>query len=440
MPTGPNHHSRSTQWEPRVAIVHDWLPLYAGAERVLEQIIKVYPQADLFSLIDLIPPGQRAFLADKPVQTSFLQKWKWVRERYRSFLPLMPLAVEQFDLSQYDLIISSSYAVAKGIITGPDQVHICYCHSPMRYAWDLQHQYLKTAKLEHGLKSWVARAVLHYMRMWDAIGHTRVDHFIANSNFVARRIRKTYGREAVVIHPPVDVEGFPLERSKENYYLTVSRLVPYKMVSMVVEAFTKMPHLELRVIGEGPEFENIRKQAGPNVKMLGYQSGEVVREQMQKAKAFVFAGEEDFGIVPVEAQACGTPVIAYGKGGVLETIVPGETGMFFYEQTPASLCEAVQEFEADAQTLDSSTIRENALRFSNARFREEFAARAGALWQAFAYPAAAPRGSVTPPPGALIKLAMVPGAPISELITESVDDAEQAGREDPQDLKTPSIG
>ena len=371
-----------------MAIVHDWLPVYAGAERVLEQILNVFPEADLFSLIDLIPEGSRAFLQNKPVQTSFLQRWKWVRTRYRSFLPLMPLAVEQFDLSRYDMVISSNYAVAKGVLTGPDQLHLCYCHSPMRYAWDLQHQYLKTARLDQGPKSWLARAVLHYLRLWDAVGQTRVDHFIANSAFIARRIRKTYGRSASVIHPPVAVEAFPLCTEKDDYYLTVSRLVPYKMVGLIVEAFTAMPHLELRVIGEGPEFESIRRLAGPNVHLLGYQTGEAVREQMQKAKAFVFAGEEDFGIVPVEAQACGTPVIAFGKGGVLETVLPGETGLFFYEQTPEALQEAVMEYETGETTFDPWIVRENALRFASARFREEFATEAMTRWREFSAEAA----------------------------------------------------
>jgi glycosyltransferase involved in cell wall biosynthesis len=368
---------------PRVAIVHDWLPLYAGAERVLEQIIRIFPQADLFSLIDLIPPAERGFLAHKPVRTSFLQRWKWTRTRYRAFLAVMPLAVEQFDLSAYDLIISSSYAVAKGVITGPDQLHISYCHSPIRYAWDLQHQYLRTAGLEHGPKSWIARATLHYIRLWDAQCQTRVDHFLANSRFVSRRIGKAYGRTSTVVYPPVDVDAFPLCEEKDDYYLTVSRMVPYKMVGLIVDAFTQMPHLELRVIGDGPEFEKIRARAGSNVQMLGFQPNDVVCEQMQRAKAFVFAGEEDFGIAPVEAQACGTPVIGYGKGGVCETVVPGETGLFFHEQSAEAIQEAVMYFERKPLAFDPRTIRESVLRFSTARFREEFEARVMHHWEQF---------------------------------------------------------
>lgn len=380
-----NYRVNSAKREPRVAIVHDWLPLYAGAERVLEQIIALFPQADLFSLIDLIKPEDRAFLGHKPVCTSFLQRWKWVRTRYRSFLPLMPSAIEQFDLSAYDLILSSSYAVAKGVLTGPDQLHICYCHSPMRYAWDLQFQYLKTARLTHGPASWLARAVLHYMRNWDAMSERRVDHFIANSQFIRGRIRKVYGRKAAVIHPPVEIEKFPLCLEKEGYYLTVSRLVPYKAVGVIVEAFAQMPHLELRVVGDGPEFSRISASATRNVTMLGYRDDAEVRRLMQRAKAFVFAGEEDFGIVPVEAQACGTPVIAYGRGGVLETVVDGETGLFFPEQTAESLCEAVARLEDGEICFDPRRIRRHAEQFSAARFRVEFSEMVQALRQAFTH-------------------------------------------------------
>jgi glycosyltransferase involved in cell wall biosynthesis len=306
-----------------------------------------------------------------------------VRERYRTFLPLMPYAVEQFDLSPYSLVISSSYAVAKGVITGPDQLHICYCHSPMRYAWDLQNQYLQTANLATGPKSWLARLIFHYMRQWDFSSQSRVDHFVANSEFVSRRIQKTYRRTASVIHPPVSVDAFPLCTEKEDYYLTVSRLVPYKMIGLIVEAFTRMPHLQLRVVGEGPEYDRIRAKAGPNVTMLGYQSSAVVREQMQRAKAFVFAAEEDFGIVPVEAQACGTPVVAFGKGGVRETVVPGRTGLFFNEQTPESIIGTIEEFESGRHQFDPAYIREHAQSFSAERFREEFAAEVEAQWAQF---------------------------------------------------------
>lgn len=362
--------------------MHDWLPVYGGAERVLEQIIHIFPEADLFSMVDLIPEGERGFLQHKPVRTSFIQKLPFARTKYRSYLPLMPMAVEQFDFSSYDLIISSSYAVAKGIITGPDQLHICYCHSPIRYAWDLQNQYLTAAGLAKGLKSWLTRSILHYIRSWDAQSATRVDSFMANSQFVARRIEKTYRRQATVVHPPVDLAGFSLEPNKEAYYLTASRMVPYKRIDLIVEAFTAVPERELRVIGDGPDFAKIKAKAGPNVKMLGYQSFEVLKEQMQKARAFVFAAEEDFGIAPVEAQACGTPVIAFGKGGVTETVIDGETGVFYGEQTAESLQAGVREFEA-APPFDPLAIRRNAMRFSAERFRHEFAQEVARVWEVF---------------------------------------------------------
>jgi glycosyltransferase involved in cell wall biosynthesis len=368
----------------KVAIVHDWLPVYAGAERVLEQIIKIFPQADLFSMVDLLPPDQRGFLLDKPVRTSFIQKLPaWARQRYRAFLPLMPYAVEQFDLSGYELVISSSYAVAKGVLTGPDQLHVCYCHSPMRYAWDLQHQYLREAKLENTFKGLISRIMLHYLRIWDGVGQQRVDRFITNSQFVRKRLKKFYRRDAIVIYPPVDTESFTLCERKDDYYLTASRLVPYKMVGAVVDAFAQMPDRELRVIGQGPEFENIRNRATPNVKMMGYQPNDVLQREMQRARAFVFAAEEDFGIVPVEAQACGTPVIAFGRGGAKETVVPGRTGILFHQQTPEAIRAAIEEFEASLHLFDSQAIRKHAEQFSCSRFRGQMESLVRRFWNEF---------------------------------------------------------
>ncbi len=356
----------------RIAVVHDWLPVYAGAERVLEQILATFPQADVFTLVDFIPDEQRAFLGNRPVSTSFIQKLPFARSKYRYYLPLAPLAIEQFDLSDYDVVISSSYVVAKGALTVADQLHISYVHSPVRYAWDLHFQYLREGKLERGAKSVFARLILHYMRLFDATSADRVDTFIANSRTVARRIWKTYRRPSVVIYPPVDTDAFSLYTDKEKYYVTVSRLVPYKRIDLLVEAFSEMPDKELIVIGEGPEFKKIAALAGPNVTMLGYQPPEVVTHYVQRARAFVFAAEEDFGIVPVEAQACGTPVIAYGRGGVTESVVSGETGLFFYEQNAKSLKEAVRTFETIRSRLDPERIRANAERFSKTRFCREF--------------------------------------------------------------------
>jgi glycosyltransferase involved in cell wall biosynthesis len=354
----------------KVAIVHDWLVTYAGAERVLEQMLVCYPQADIFTLVDFIPEGARTFLQGRPVTTSFIQKLPFARKRYRSYLPLMPLAVEQFDLSMYDLVISSSHAVAKGVITGPDQRHLCMCYSPMRYAWDLQHQYLKESGLDRGLKGWLAKYMLHRLRLWDSRTANGVDAFIAISHFIARRIHKVYRRSSTVIYPPVAVDDFTLCSDKENFYLTASRMVPYKKIDMIVEAFSAMPTKQLVVIGDGPDMEKIANKAAgcDNIKLLGFQSFSVLKDHMQRAKAFVFAAEEDFGIAPLEAQACGTPVIAFGKGGALETIVDGVSGVFFNEQTPQSLIEAVTRFEQ--ASFSAAACRDNALRFSIERFKQ----------------------------------------------------------------------
>ncbi|HEP6276258.1 TPA: glycosyltransferase [Burkholderia vietnamiensis] len=359
----------------RVAIVHDWLVTYAGAERVLEQIIACFPDADLFSLVDFL--DDRAFVRGKPVTTSFIQKLPFARTKYRSYLPLMPLAIEQLDVSDYDLVISSSHAVAKGVLTGPDQLHISYVHSPIRYAWDLQHQYLEQSNLTHGPKSLLARMILHYIRNWDTRTANAVDGFIANSAFIARRIRKVYHRDAAVVFPPVDVDGFSLNDVKDDFYLTASRMVPYKKIDLIVEAFSRTPERKLVVIGDGPEMQKIRAKAGPNVEIMGYQPFAVLHDRMRRAKAFVFAAEEDFGISVVEAQACGTPVIAYGKGGALETVLEPTshahpTGLFFDEQTPHAIVAAVDEFERAPQRFAPRACRANAERFSADTFRQRF--------------------------------------------------------------------
>lgn len=356
----------------KIAIIHDWLVTYAGAERVLEQIIQLYPEADLYSLIDFLPEDKRDFILNKEVKTSFLQRLPFARKKYRGYLPLMPLAIEQFDLSGYDLIISSSHAVAKGVLTNSNQLHISYCYTPMRYAWDLHHQYLKEANLDRGIKGLIAKVILHYIRIWDLTTANRVNHFVTLSNYIAKRIKKVYGRESTVIYPPVDIEKFHICNKKENFFLTASRMVPYKKIDLIVEAFSKIPDKKLIVIGDGPGFEKIKKKARKNVELLGYQKDEVLKEYLQKARAFVFAAEEDFGILPVEAQACGTPVIAYGRGGALETVIENKTGIFFKEQTVESLIEAVNVFEKDEDRFDCNEIRKNTERFSKERFKREF--------------------------------------------------------------------
>lgn len=361
----------------RVAVVCDWLIVYAGAERVLEQILQIFPDADLFCLVDFLVPEDRGFILHKKPQTTFIQRLPLAKSRYRSYLPLMPLAIKRLDVSGYDLILSSSHAVAKGITTGPDQLHLSYVHSPMRYAWDLQRQYLQDAGLDEGIRGAMAKILLHYLRIWDKRSSNDVDYFAANSSYIAGRIAKAYGRESEVIYPPVDVEYYRMHKDKEDFYLTVSRLVPYKKVGLLAEAFNAMPEKRLVVIGDGPEFEKIKKMAKGNIKLMGYQKSEVLREMMQKAKAFVFAAEEDFGITPLEAQACGTPVIAYGRGGALETVLPlgteKPTGIFFKEQTAESIQEAVACFEKERAVFTPESCRENALRFSAERFRESFA-------------------------------------------------------------------
>jgi len=329
----------------KTAIVYDWLVAIGGGEKVLEQIVRIFPEADIFSLVDFLPENKRDIILNKPVKTSFIQKLPFAKKRYRDYLALMPLAIEQFDLSSYNLIISISTAVAKGVITGPDQTHIAYVNSPIRYAWDLTHQYLNEAGLTHGPKSWLAKIILHYIRNWDCRTANGVDKFIGNSDYIRRRIKKVYRRDATVIYPPVNVDAFKLLIKKQNYYLTASRMVPYKKIGLIVKAFSKMPDKKLVVIGDGPDFKKIMTNATENITFLGYQPRETMINFMQKAKAFVFAAEEDFGIVPIEAQACGTPVIAFGKGGALETVIDNETGVFFNQQTEESIINAVQRLE-----------------------------------------------------------------------------------------------
>jgi len=360
----------------RVAIVHDWLVSYAGSEKVLEQIIQMFPHADLFSIVDFFPEQHRGALGGKHASTSFIQRLPRAKSSFRAYLPLMPLAIEQFDLSGYDLVISSSHAVAKGVLTGPNQVHVSYVHSPIRYAWDLQHQYLAEAGLKRGLKSWLVRSLLHYMRIWDQRTAPGVDAFVANSGFVARRIRKVYGSDAAVIYPPVDVERFAIGAQHEDFYLIASRMVPYKRIPLIVEAFAAMPEKRLVVIGDGPDFERAQALATPNVTLLGYQPDSVLVDHMQRARAFVFAAEEDFGISVVEAQACGTPVIAFGRGGARETVVDSHdpelaTGLFFDEQSVAAIVDALARFEAHAP-FRPDVCRHNAQRFTAERFRREF--------------------------------------------------------------------
>ena len=371
--------------DPKIAIVHEWLVTVAGAERVLSELLSCFPDADLYAVIDFLPDNAADDIKKRVAGTTFIQALPRARTRYRSYLPLMPLAIEQLDLSAYDIVISSSHAVAKGVITGPDQLHVSYVHTPMRYIWDLQHQYLRESGLDRGLKGYVARWLLHRLRLWDVRTSTGVDRFIANSGYVRRRIAKTYRRDAQVIYPPVDVTDFTPGETKDDFYLAASRLVPYKRIDLIVEAFTRMPERKLVVIGDGPDRRKVERAAGPNVTLLGHQSKDAMIDHMRRARALVFAAEEDFGIMPVEVQACGTPVVAFGKGGALETVVPlgrdNPTGLFFDDQTPAAICGAIDRFEAAADRFTAQNCRNQAMRFSADRFRREIDAYIAAAWR-----------------------------------------------------------
>lgn len=370
---------------PSIAFVADWLVTYAGAERVMCEMLKVFPKADLFSVIDFLSDDSRQHFLGKHAKTSFIQKLPKAETKYRNYLPLMPLAIEQLDVSAYDVVLSSSHAVAKGVLTGPDQMHISYVHSPIRYAWDLQHQYLRELGLDKGIKAVIVRWLLHKIRMWDYRTANGVDHFVANSQFISRRIKKVYGRNADVIYPPVETDRFTIEESKEEFYFTASRMVPYKKIDLIVEAFSQMPNKKLVVIGNGPDMEKIKSKAKSNVEILGYQSNEVMQDCMRRAKAFVFAAEEDFGITPVEAQACGTPVIAFGKGGALETVnsdlLNKPSGLFFGHQDVQSIVNAVHQFESHVDLYLPENCRANAIKFSDARFREEFNQYVAQKWE-----------------------------------------------------------
>ena len=362
----------------KIAIVHEWFVNYAGSEKLLEQILRLYPEADIYSIVDFLPSDKRDFILNKPVKTSFIQKLPLAKNKYRNYLPFMPFAVSRFDLTEYDLVISNSHCVAKGAKMNPDSLHICYCYTPMRYVWDLKDQYLKETGMNKGLKGIVIKEIFKHLKQWDLSTSKKVTHFITLSHYIKERIKRNYGRDSTVIYPPVDINKFTIHEKKEDFFFTVSRMVPYKKMDLIVEAFTAMD-LSLVVVGEGPDFEKIKKKAGKNIKLLGYQEDAVIVEHMQKARAFVFASEEDFGIVPVEAQACGTPVIAFGKGGATETVIPYQneenpsaTGVFFHEQRSSSLINAVEDFIKIEDKFDPHEIRKNAERFSIERFRKEF--------------------------------------------------------------------
>jgi glycosyltransferase involved in cell wall biosynthesis len=357
-------------WDMKVALVHDYLVQYGGAERVLEIFTELFPQAPIFTLV--YDPSQLygAFLG-KNIHTSFIQKIPFAKTKHRMFPHLMPMGVEDFDLSDYDLVLSSANSFSKGVITGPQTLHISYCHTPMRYAWDDCHRYLREFKYSGLVKKFIPFAV-NYLRMWDKVSSDRPDFYIANSKCVSDRITKYYKKSSQVIYPPVNVESFKVRNEKEveDYFLMLGRFLPYKHYDIVVKAFTQLPY-KLKIVGSGPEDKYLRSLAkdSDNIEFLGRLSDNEAREVFEKSKAFVFPSEDDFGIVPVEAMSAGRPVIAFAGGGALESVVAGQTGVFFAEQTPDSVKEAINHF----QTLkfDSQKIRKHAEKFSKERFKKE---------------------------------------------------------------------
>ncbi len=356
----------------KIAIIHDWFASYTGGEKCVESFLNIWKDADIFTLVNLYENDNRFEIFNRrKIKTSFLQKNRWIRNNYRKFLPLFPYAIEQFDLSEYDLIISSSSAVAKGVITNSSQVHICYCHTPMRYAWDLSFQYLKEAGLTKGIKGLFAKLTLHYLRIWDVNTSNRVDYFIANSNNISKRIKKIYGRDSEIIYPPVDTSFFTCGFQKSDYFVTVSRFVPYKKIDILIDAFNEMPDKKLIVIGDGPDWKKLRNRAGKNIDILNYQSPENLKRFLQNAKAFIFAAEEDFGISMIEALSCGTPVIAYNKGGAVETIATGKTGLFFNQQNKESVINALKEFESGKYKFNPHDLNLEAQKYSKQIFEEK---------------------------------------------------------------------
>lgn len=360
------------------ALIHEWLtPKATGGSELVVQAILEQIDADLYALIDFESTNPDSYLYQRTIGTTFLQHFPQARNGVQKYLPLLPLAIEQLDLRQYDVLLSSSHAVAKGVLTAPHQLHVCYCHTPMRYAWDLTFDYLQGSRAGRGPTGWLTRYLLHHLRQWDVIAANRVDYFIANSHHTARRIWRCYRRPAEVIYPPVNLDRFQLQPQKQDFYLTVSRLVPYKRVDIIVEAFNQIDR-PLIIIGDGPDLPRLRQMARPHIQFLGAQPNAIVEQHMAEAKAFVYAACEDFGIAPVEAQACGTPVIGYARGGVGETVrdlrqEPGMgTGILFTPQTAAALVTAIEAFEQYQPKFSPEAIRRQAERFSPAVFAQHY--------------------------------------------------------------------
>ncbi len=357
----------------RIAFVHDWLVVSGGAEKVTREILRAF-DADVFALIDFLNEDDRkTILHGKHARTSFIQHLPFAKRFYRYYLPLFPAAIERLDLRDYDLIISASYAVAKGVRTRPEQVHVCYIHTPMRYAWSKEDVYLQDHRLG-GMRARMVRAVLHRLRAWDLRTNDAVDLFIANSGNVARRVEQFYGRTAEVLLPPVDTELFQLTESPREHYLSASRLVPYKRVDRVIEAFRMMPDKQLVITGDGPERDRLERTAPKNVRFLGHVDQRELVGSMQRAKALIAAADEDLGLTPLEAQACGTPSIALGQGGYLETVEDGVSGILFPDDRPKTIAAAVARFEAFPPSSSAAELRSGTMAYTSERFRERFTA------------------------------------------------------------------
>jgi glycosyltransferase involved in cell wall biosynthesis len=363
----------------RVALVHDWLTGRRGGEKVLEVLAEIFPQAPIYTLIHF-PGSQTPEIEKRLIKTSFLQRMPFLKKHYRSYLPLFPLAAELFDLQEYELVISSSHCVVKGVIPRPDALHISYIHAPIRYAWDQYFAYFSPRKLPVFSRILIP-PVLHYLRLWDESSSTRVDHFLANSVNVARRIRKYYRREAEVIPPPVDTEFFrPADGGAEDYYLIVSALVPYKMIDLAIAAFNRFVG-RLKIVGQGPDEKKLRRQAGANTEFLGAVDPPSLLRLCQNARALILPGEEDFGITALEAEACGTPVIALGRGGALETVIAEKTGLFFPEPKVESLLAALDKFQG--LEFNKPEVRSHAMKFSRDIFKEKVQACIRQQWLEF---------------------------------------------------------
>ncbi len=355
----------------KVALVHDWLVKYAGAEKVLEAIYAQFP-GTIHTIVHDPDALNNTPINDLRIKTSFIQRLPLAKRYYQYYLPLFPLAVEQFDLTKYNLVVSVSTCVAKGVLTKTDQVHLCYCCTPVRYGWDLYHQYLSIALKRKKLQNIFARLVLHYLRLWDIATANRVDYFVTLSEHVAKRIAKTYRRKAEVIYPPVPVSQFSPKAQKKDYYVTAARMVPYKRLDLIVEAFSQMPQKRLVIIGDGPEAKKLKKLASKNIVFKGWLPFKDLKRHISEAKAFVYAAEEDFGIGMVEAQACGTPVLAFNKGGAQEIVVNGETGILFKEQTVEAIMEVVKRYEVLKEKFHVHNIRRNSERFDTNIFQKRF--------------------------------------------------------------------